>query len=92
MFDTDLKGLSRIERANACNSVSPLLLPLFGHTALECVYPLNAFYAFFCLFLQGDKTTHEERIHSGILKRQEVDVCVLHSEQTEPHIHEQDVC
>lgn len=25
VFDTDLKGLSRIERANACNSVSTLL-------------------------------------------------------------------
>jgi len=44
------------------------------------------------LFLQGDKTTYEEGIHSGILKRQKINVCLLYTKQTEPHIHEQDVC
>lgn len=87
VFDTDVKGLSKIERANACNSVCNFhflkdnsfqykqgykrLIKLFRE-GRKCSLQL-------CFIISlGDQAADEERVYLGILQRQEVHVCVLY--------------
>lgn len=79
VFNTDVKGLSKIERANACNSVCDLRFS----KSLQTVSVQNRGngtveqHVFPC---SGDQAADEERVYLGIFQRQEVHVGVLHSQ------------
>lgn len=85
VFDTDVKGLSKIERANACNSVRNLYIYSKSFPCnrkcfysnrvkeMKCRKTANCF-----VMSSGDQAADEERVYLGIFQRQEVHVCVLH--------------
>ncbi len=75
VFDTDVRSLSKIDRANACNSVNIYTISkylckhLFNHDLITL---------YVCI---GDQAADEEGVHPGVLQRQEVHVCVLFPQQ-----------
>lgn len=73
VFDTNLKSLSKVERANACNSVCNLYL----FNRMTKASEQRVYYVF--VFIVGDQAADEERIYFRVFQRQEVNVCVLYS-------------
>lgn len=76
VFDTEVHNLSKIDRANACNSVSGSRPRL----------PLSRFFSLTVPFIaSGDQTADEEGVHPRVLPGQKVHVRLLHPQQVPLH-------